>query len=77
MPSVTQSGNAVHDLVCAAALQTCNQAIAAAAGNSASIKSAEQTYYQAVVASCLKNNNGAGVEPAMVTLRYHFHVTGQ
>jgi hypothetical protein len=74
MPSVVQTGNATHDAACAAALTTCNQAIAAAAGNSASIKTAEQTYYRAVVKSALAN--GCGVEPAMTVLQKHFHVTG-
>jgi hypothetical protein len=77
MPSVVQTGNSTHDAACAAALQTCNQAIAAAAGNAASIKAAEQVFYRAVVASCIQNNNGAGVEPAMTALRTHYHVTGQ
>jgi hypothetical protein len=67
------TGIKAHDDVVNAA-EGARQTAVAAASNQAGVKSAEVTYYRAVVKSALKN--GCGVQPAMQALR-ELGVTGQ
>jgi hypothetical protein len=54
MPSI-RSDNKVHEATCAVAEGTRQSAILAANGSASALRTAEQTFYRAVVASCKAN----------------------
>jgi hypothetical protein len=54
VPSI-RSDNKTHEASCAVAESTHQAAIAAANGNAASLRTAEQVYYRAIISSCKTN----------------------
>jgi hypothetical protein len=66
--SVVKSGNAAHDNACALA-EGQRQVAVRAASTPAAVRSAEVTFYQAIVASCRSNNNSSGIVPPLTALR--------
>jgi hypothetical protein len=67
--------NFVHSQTVTKAEGVRQQAVALAAGNVATIRTAEIAFYRSVVTSCRVNNNYAGIQPAMQALR-ELGVTG-
>jgi hypothetical protein len=66
--SVIKSGVKAHDDAIAAA-EGVRQVACAPGASAATIKSAEITFYRAVVSSCRANNSGSGIEQALNALR--------
>jgi hypothetical protein len=66
--AIIKTGNVAHDNAIAAAEATRQVAVAAAASQAA-VRTAELAFYRAVRASCLANNNAAGIEQANTALR--------
>jgi hypothetical protein len=66
--SITQSGKKAHDDACNLSEMTRQSAVAAAAGNAATVRTAEITHYQNCLASAVAN----GVQPGcfITALRY-------
>jgi hypothetical protein len=76
MSSGNTPENFTHNVTVTKAEGVRQQAIVGAAGNVASIRTAEIAFHRAVVSSCIANNNGAGLQPAMQALR-ELGVTGR
>jgi hypothetical protein len=66
--AIIKTGNVAHDNAIALAEATRQVAVANAASQAA-VRTAEITFYRAVRASCLANNNSAGIEQANSALR--------
>jgi hypothetical protein len=58
--SITQSGKKAHDDACNLSEMTRQGAVAAAAGNQATVRTAEIVHYRACLASALANGNQPG-----------------
>jgi hypothetical protein len=76
MSSGNTPENFTHNVTVTKAEGVRQQAIVAAAGNVATIRTAEIAFHRAVVNSCIANNNSAGLQPAMQALR-ELGVTGR
>ena len=76
MSSGNTPENFVHSQAVTKAEGVRQQAVAAANGTVATIRTAEIAFHRAVVSSCIANNNGAGLQPAMQALR-ELGVTGR
>jgi hypothetical protein len=63
-----KTSNKAHDDAIFAAEQAW-QAVAIPGATDAQLKTGRITYYRALVASCLANNNGSGIQPALTALR--------
>jgi hypothetical protein len=66
--SLIASGISTHDSAIALA-EGIRQVACAPGASAATIKSAEITFYRAVVASCRTNNSGSGIEQPLMALR--------
>jgi hypothetical protein len=66
--SVIKSGNVAHDNAIALA-EGARQVAVASASSQAVVRSAEITFYRAVLSSCRTNNNGSGIEQPLQALR--------
>jgi hypothetical protein len=66
--SVIKSGNFIHDSAIAAA-EGIRQTAVMAAASQAAVRTAEITFYRAVRASCIANNNQSGIAQANAALR--------
>jgi hypothetical protein len=74
--STGYTGNATHDATVTAAEGVRQTAVAAAAGNQASVRTADIAFHRSVVTSCIANNSSSGLQPSMQALR-ELGVTGQ
>jgi hypothetical protein len=63
-----KTSNKAHDDALFAAEQA-RQAVAIPGATAAQLKTGEITYHRAVVASCLANNSGSGIQPPLTALR--------
>jgi hypothetical protein len=68
MGMIYKTGVKAHDDAVALA-EGVRQVTCAPGASAATIKSAEITFYRAVVSSCRANNNGSGIEQPLVALR--------
>jgi hypothetical protein len=69
MSSGNTPENFTHNSTVTKAEGVRQQAVAAANGNVATVRSADISFHKAVVNSCIANNSSAGLQPSMQALR--------